>query len=88
MVASRADHYLRTLANADAIHEGVKDAEEVVLIGGSYIACEVAASMTMLGKHCTLVMQEQRSSNEASAPVSAVSSRSCSKPRREGPRQR
>jgi 3-phenylpropionate/trans-cinnamate dioxygenase ferredoxin reductase subunit len=52
-------HYLRTLGNADAIREGVADAEEVVLIGGSYIACEVAASLTMLGKHCTLVMQEQ-----------------------------
>jgi 3-phenylpropionate/trans-cinnamate dioxygenase ferredoxin reductase subunit len=52
-------HYLRTLGNADAIREGVKDAEEVVLIGGSYIACEVAASLTLIGKHCTLVMQEQ-----------------------------
>ncbi len=52
-------HYLRTLGNADAIREGVADAEEVVLIGGSFIACEVAASLTLLGKHCTLVMQEQ-----------------------------
>jgi 3-phenylpropionate/trans-cinnamate dioxygenase ferredoxin reductase subunit len=52
-------HYLRTLGNADAIRAGVADAEEVVLIGGSYIACEVAASLTMLGKHCTLVMQEE-----------------------------
>jgi 3-phenylpropionate/trans-cinnamate dioxygenase ferredoxin reductase component len=52
-------HYLRTLANADAIREGVADAEEVVLIGGSYIACEVAASLTLMGKNCTLVMQEQ-----------------------------
>jgi 3-phenylpropionate/trans-cinnamate dioxygenase ferredoxin reductase component len=52
-------HYLRTLSNADAIRAGVQDAEEVVLIGGSYIGCEVAASLTMLGKHCTIVMQEQ-----------------------------
>jgi 3-phenylpropionate/trans-cinnamate dioxygenase ferredoxin reductase subunit len=52
-------HYLRTLANADAIREGVKDVEHVVLIGGSYIGCEVAASLTMLGKRCTIVMQEQ-----------------------------
>jgi 3-phenylpropionate/trans-cinnamate dioxygenase ferredoxin reductase subunit len=51
-------HYLRTLGNADAIREGVADAEEVVLIGGSYIGCEVAASLTMLGKSCTIVMQE------------------------------
>jgi 3-phenylpropionate/trans-cinnamate dioxygenase ferredoxin reductase subunit len=52
-------HYLRTLGNADAIREGANDAEQVVLIGGSYIACEVAASLTMLGKRCTIVMQEQ-----------------------------
>ncbi len=51
-------HYLRTLGNADAIREGVADAQEVVLIGGSYIGCEVAASLTKLGKRCTIVMQE------------------------------
>src|ERR1700676_5243985 len=51
-------HYLRTLGNADAIREGVADVEEVVLIGGSYIGCEVAASLSMLGKRCTIVMQE------------------------------
>jgi 3-phenylpropionate/trans-cinnamate dioxygenase ferredoxin reductase component len=52
-------HYLRTLGNSDAIRAGVEDAEEVVLIGGSFISCEVAASLTLLGKHCTMVMQEQ-----------------------------
>jgi 3-phenylpropionate/trans-cinnamate dioxygenase ferredoxin reductase component len=52
-------HYLRTLGNADAIREGTADAEQVVLIGGSYIGCEVAASLTALGKRCTIVMQEQ-----------------------------
>jgi 3-phenylpropionate/trans-cinnamate dioxygenase ferredoxin reductase subunit len=52
-------HYLRTLANADAIRAGVADARDVVLIGGSYIGCEVAASLSMLGKSCTIVMQEQ-----------------------------
>jgi 3-phenylpropionate/trans-cinnamate dioxygenase ferredoxin reductase subunit len=52
-------HYLRTLGNADTIREGVADAQEVVLIGGSYIGCEVAASLSMLGKRCTIVMQEQ-----------------------------
>ncbi len=51
-------HYLRTLGNADAIRASVADAERVVLIGGSYIGCEVAASLTMLGKRCTIVMQE------------------------------
>jgi len=51
--------YLRTLGNADAIRDAVKDAEDVVLIGGSYIGCEVAASLTMMGKRCAIVMQEQ-----------------------------
>jgi 3-phenylpropionate/trans-cinnamate dioxygenase ferredoxin reductase subunit len=52
-------YYLRTLANADAIRAGVEHAEDVVLIGGSYIGCEVAASLSMLGKRCTIVMQER-----------------------------
>jgi 3-phenylpropionate/trans-cinnamate dioxygenase ferredoxin reductase component len=52
-------HYLRTLGNADAIRDGVAEAEQVVLIGGSFIACEVAASLTLMGKSCTVVMQEQ-----------------------------
>jgi len=53
-------HYLRTLGNADAIRASVEDAKNVVLIGGSYIGCEVAASMTMLGKKAMIVMQEER----------------------------
>ena len=52
-------HYLRTLGNSEAIREGTADAEKVVLIGGSYIGCEVAASLTLTGKSCTIVMQEQ-----------------------------
>jgi len=52
-------HYLRSLGNADTIHEGAEDADEVVLIGGSFIGCEVAASLTQIGKSCTIVMQEQ-----------------------------
>jgi 3-phenylpropionate/trans-cinnamate dioxygenase ferredoxin reductase subunit len=52
-------HYLRTLGNSDAIKQGVADATEVVLIGGSYIGTEVAASLTKLGKNCTIVMQEE-----------------------------
>lgn len=52
-------HYLRTLGNADAIRAGVAEAEHVVLIGGSYIGCEVAASLTAIGKRCTIVMQER-----------------------------
>jgi 3-phenylpropionate/trans-cinnamate dioxygenase ferredoxin reductase subunit len=52
-------HYLRTLGNSDAIRAGAEDAEEVVLIGGSFIGCEVAASLTALGKSCTIATVEQ-----------------------------
>ena len=52
-------HYLRTLGNADAIRAEAPAGAEVVLIGGSYIACEVAASLTEQGCRCTLVMQEE-----------------------------
>jgi 3-phenylpropionate/trans-cinnamate dioxygenase ferredoxin reductase subunit len=50
-------NYLRTLGNSDAIREDAAG-KRVVLIGGSYIACEVAASLTVLGSSCTLVMLE------------------------------
>jgi 3-phenylpropionate/trans-cinnamate dioxygenase ferredoxin reductase subunit len=50
-------HYLRTLGNSDAIREDASG-KRVVLIGGSYIATEVAASLTERGANCTLVMLE------------------------------
>ena len=52
-------HYLRALGNADAIRADADDAEHVVLIGGSYIASEVAASLTLpAARSCAIVMQE------------------------------
>ena len=51
-------HYLRTLGNSDAIRADAEQAEHVVLVGGSYIACEVAATLTSLGRRCTMVMLE------------------------------
>ncbi len=63
-------HYLRTLGNADAIRVDAADAEQVVLIGGSYIGCEVAASLTLLGKRCTIVMQEQITLERGFGPAS------------------
>jgi 3-phenylpropionate/trans-cinnamate dioxygenase ferredoxin reductase subunit len=51
-------HYLRAFGNSDAIREAAAKADHVVLIGGSYIACEVAASLTAKGAKCTLVMLE------------------------------
>jgi 3-phenylpropionate/trans-cinnamate dioxygenase ferredoxin reductase component len=50
-------HYLRTLGNSDAIRADASG-KRVVLIGGSYIASEVAASLTERGSTCTMVMIE------------------------------
>jgi 3-phenylpropionate/trans-cinnamate dioxygenase ferredoxin reductase subunit len=53
-------HYLRAFANSNAIRDDAAQAERVVLIGGSYIATEVAASLVASqGKHCELVMLEE-----------------------------
>jgi 3-phenylpropionate/trans-cinnamate dioxygenase ferredoxin reductase subunit len=52
-------HYLRALRNADVLRDDVRDAEQVVLVGGSYIGTEVAASLTKMGIQCSIVMQEQ-----------------------------
>ncbi|HEX4807165.1 MAG TPA: FAD-dependent oxidoreductase [Conexibacter sp.] len=51
-------HYLRALGNADTIRADA-DGKQVVLIGGSYIGCEVAASLTAADHaSCQIVMQE------------------------------
>src|SRR4051794_13097038 len=51
-------HYLRTFGNSDNIRADAEQAERVVLVGGSYIACEVAASLKSKGTDCALVMME------------------------------
>jgi 3-phenylpropionate/trans-cinnamate dioxygenase ferredoxin reductase component len=51
-------HYLRALANAESLRRDAEEAERVVCVGGSYIGCEVAASLTAIGKRCTVVMLE------------------------------
>ncbi|HEY7255290.1 MAG TPA: FAD-dependent oxidoreductase [Solirubrobacterales bacterium] len=51
-------HYLRAFGNSDAIRADAEAAEHVVLIGGSYIGTEVAASLTARGVRCTIVMIE------------------------------
>jgi 3-phenylpropionate/trans-cinnamate dioxygenase ferredoxin reductase subunit len=51
-------HYLRAFGNADAIRAEALAADRVVLIGGSYIGCELAATLTALGVSCSILMQE------------------------------
>jgi 3-phenylpropionate/trans-cinnamate dioxygenase ferredoxin reductase component len=53
-------HYLRAFGNSDAIRADAATAERAVLIGGSYIGCEVAASLTAAHDvKCAIVMQEE-----------------------------
>lgn len=64
-------HYLRALGNADALREAVEQAKRIAVVGGSYVAIEVAASLTLMGKRCTLVMQEQLPTERGFGPVAA-----------------
>jgi len=52
-------HYLRAFGNSDAIRADAEGAEHVVLVGGSYIGAEVAASLTARGTKCTIVTMEE-----------------------------
>jgi 3-phenylpropionate/trans-cinnamate dioxygenase ferredoxin reductase component len=51
-------HHLRALGNADAVRADADSAERVVCVGGSYIGCEVAASLSTMGRRCTILMLE------------------------------
>jgi 3-phenylpropionate/trans-cinnamate dioxygenase ferredoxin reductase subunit len=57
--AQEGIHYLRAYGNSDGIREAAEGAKRVVLIGGSFIACEVAASLKSKGVNCALVMMEE-----------------------------
>jgi 3-phenylpropionate/trans-cinnamate dioxygenase ferredoxin reductase component len=52
-------HYLRAFANSEAIRADAQERKRAVMIGGSYIGCEVAASLTAAhGVDCHIVMME------------------------------
>jgi 3-phenylpropionate/trans-cinnamate dioxygenase ferredoxin reductase subunit len=53
-------HYLRAFGNSDNIGKDAEAADRVVLVGGSYIGCEVAASLTAKGTDCAIVMMEDK----------------------------
>jgi 3-phenylpropionate/trans-cinnamate dioxygenase ferredoxin reductase subunit len=64
-------HYLRALGNADTIRADTEGAERVVCVGGSYIASEVAASLTELGRKVTMVMLERDPLERSFGPTAA-----------------
>src|SRR5215471_10025581 len=48
-------HYLRTVAECDAIKREARPGRRVVVVGMGFIGCEVAASLTQLGVEVTTV---------------------------------
>jgi len=53
-------HYLRTPGNADSLRRDIRGAEDIVIVGGSYIACETAASLAARGGcQITMLMLER-----------------------------
>src|SRR3954447_4634957 len=51
-------HYLRTLGNADAIRRDAERARSAVVVGGSYLGTELAASFVELGLEVSMVFLE------------------------------
>lgn len=62
-------HYLRALGNADELRSAIEEAQRIVVVGGSYIATEVAASLALLGMTCVQVMQEELPMERGFGPV-------------------
>ena len=74
-------HYLRAFGNSDSIREAAAGAERVVLIGGSYIGCEVAASLRSKGTDCAIVMMEEVALSRSFGEEGGGGSTICSSPR-------
>jgi len=51
---------LRTIEDADAIREAAQESERALVVGGSFIGSEVAASLAQLGLGVTMVFLESR----------------------------
>lgn len=51
-------HYIRALRNADTIRAELEQVQQAATVGGSYIGCEVAATLTGQGISVTVIMQE------------------------------
>jgi 3-phenylpropionate/trans-cinnamate dioxygenase ferredoxin reductase subunit len=51
---------LRTIENSNTIKEAAKTAERALVLGGSFVGSEVAASLTQLGVKVTMVFPDHR----------------------------
>lgn len=71
-------HYLRTLADAKALREAVRNSRRVLIIGAGFIGMEVAASAIQLGRDVTVVYAGSRPMEKTcSAEVSSFLQHQC-----------
>ncbi|MHB9034311.1 MAG: NAD(P)/FAD-dependent oxidoreductase [Anaerolineae bacterium] len=64
----RGVHLLRTIEDSDAIKSAIKPKAPVVVLGGSFIGCEVAASLSLLGAQVTMLFPEKRVLERVAVP--------------------
>lgn len=62
-------HYLRSIADADAIRADIKRGARAVIIGGGYIGLETAATCRKLGCEVVVLEMADRLMNRVVAPV-------------------
>lgn len=65
-------HYLRTLADAEAIQKEVAPGKKCVIVGGGYIGLETAASLRKLGMEVTVLEMMNRVLERVTAPELSV----------------
>jgi len=64
-------HYLRTFGTSESIKADAAEHKRAVMVGGSYIGCEVAASLTAAhGVECSIERAELR--HEGGLPVAGL----------------
>ncbi len=61
-------HYLRTIADVDAIRAGTENAKQAVIVGGGYIGLEVAAVLRQQGLEVTVVEMADRVMSRVVSP--------------------
>ncbi|RLU00920.1 NAD(P)/FAD-dependent oxidoreductase [Ketobacter sp.] len=62
-------HYLRDLADSEAIQGSVKEGGKAVIVGGGYIGLETAASLRKLGMDVTVLEMMNRVLERVTAPA-------------------
>lgn len=61
-------HYLRTIADVEAIRADLRDARRLVVVGAGYVGLEAAASARHLGLEVTVLEMAERPLNRVVAP--------------------